>query len=202
MNKKIVSLFSVFVMMLGLVTACGSQGTSEAEQVESKPTASQFASENSNHPASATAELYNAQKEKIGTAQFTETKQGVEIHLKASKLSPGKHGFHIHETGKCTPPDFKSAGEHFNPTSKEHGFENPQGFHAGDLPNIEVGQDGMVETTMVTKKVTLQKGKPNSLFDKDGSALVIHAKPDDYKTNPAGAAGKRVACGVIKPAKH
>jgi Cu-Zn family superoxide dismutase len=143
-------------------------------------------------------DMYNSQKQKIGHARLSETAKGLKIQLKVSNLSPGVHGYHIHETGKCIAPDFKSAGDHFNPASKEHGFHNPKGYHAGDLPNLKVDKDGMVALTTYTKHATLVKGKPHSLLDRDGSALVIHEKADDYKTNPAGNAGARVACGVIK----
>ncbi|WLD92474.1 superoxide dismutase family protein [Alkalihalobacillus sp. AL-G] len=205
MTKKKLSMFSVVVIVLGMITACGSQDTAKAEGTDVKPVnVTNIKGKNLDQkaPATAMAELYNAKKEKVGTAHLTESKEGVKIHIMASTLSPGPHGFHIHKVAKCIAPDFESAGEHFNPGKKEHGFENPKGFHAGDLPNIDVNKDGMVKATAVTKNVTLQKGKPNSLFDKDGSAIVIHEKPDDYKTDPDGKAGKRVACGAIQPAAH
>lgn len=146
-------------------------------------------------PVSAT--LLNTKGEEIGKARLEEQAEGVTISLQAEGLSPGIHGIHIHETGVCTPPDFESAGAHLNPAGKEHGFENPKGFHAGDLPNIEVPEDGKVVTQITTEEVTLKKGEPNSLLDGDGSALVIHADPDDYKTDPAGNSGARIACAAI-----
>ncbi|HET7615795.1 MAG TPA: superoxide dismutase family protein, partial [Bacillales bacterium] len=100
--------------------------------------------------------------------------------------------------GKCVSPDFKSAGEHFNPFGKEHGLANPRGPHAGDLPNIVVGQNGKVNATFLARNVTLMKGKKNSLLDRNGSALIIHSQPDDNKSQPSGNSGARVMCGKIK----
>ncbi|HBG05685.1 MAG: superoxide dismutase [Geobacteraceae bacterium GWC2_58_44] len=148
----------------------------------------------------ARADILDSTGKSIGTATLTQQKGGVEVKLKVSGLTPGKHGFHIHETGSCTPPDFKSAGPHFNPFQKHHGLENPQGKHAGDLPNLEAKQDGTAEATFVAVDATLKKG-PGSLLKKGGTAIVIHADPDDNKSDPAGNAGARVACGVIVKAK-
>jgi len=133
----------------------------------------------------------------IGTAVLAEQKDGVVITLKVAGLTPGKHGFHIHETGTCDPPEFKLAGSHFNPYKKHHGAKSPQGSHAGDLPNLEVKEDGTAEITAVARQVTLGKG-PASLLKEGGTALVIHGKPDDYVSDPAGNAGPRVACGEIR----
>jgi Cu-Zn family superoxide dismutase len=119
----------------------------------------------------------------------------------------GEHGLHIHETGECTAPDFSSAGGHFNPTDAEHGLLQPDGPHAGDLPNIWIEADGSADYTVTTNLITLEPGdgqRPaqmgdRSLFDSDGSAVVLHAGPDDYITDPAGDSGDRLACGVIVP---
>ncbi|SEM73023.1 superoxide dismutase family protein [Lihuaxuella thermophila] len=144
------------------------------------------------------ADLYDAKGQKIGTAQLKEAKNGVEIRLSASHLPPGKHGYHIHETGKCEAPDFKSAGGHFNPEQKKHGEHNPEGHHAGDLTNLTVSEDGQVNDTQIAEHVTLEKNKAVSLLKAGGTALVIHEKEDDLKTDPAGNSGKRIACGVIE----
>jgi Cu-Zn family superoxide dismutase len=144
----------------------------------------------------ARADILDSAGKMIGTATITEQKDGVKIALKVSGLSPGKHGFHIHENGACTPPDFKSAGGHFNPLHKHHGIKNPQGKHAGDLPNLEVMEDGTAELTVVAGETTLGKGA-GALLKEGGTSLVIHAAPDDEMTDPAGNAGARVACGVV-----
>lgn len=146
---------------------------------------------------SAHADIVNAQGQKIGTATILPSGSGVRINLEVSQLPPGTHGIHIHTVGKCEGPDFTSAGGHFNPTSKKHGKDNPEGPHAGDLLNIEVAADGTGKTSLSDPNVTLAGG-PNSLFNEAGTALVIHAKGDDYKTDPAGNSGARMACGVIR----
>ncbi|WP_337100179.1 superoxide dismutase family protein [Paenibacillus sp. YIM B09110] len=151
---------------------------------------------NEAHGASIT--IVNADNQAIGKATLTQKDDKVLIHLEAEKLSPGKHGIHIHAVGKCEAPDFKTAGDHFNPTQKQHGFNNPKGFHGGDLPNIEVGADGKVTADLETAVVTLKQGQPNSIIKADGAALVIHEKADDYVTDPSGNSGARIACGVVK----
>ncbi|MGX4670868.1 superoxide dismutase family protein [Cerasibacillus sp. JNUCC 74] len=142
--------------------------------------------------------LKNQSQQIVATATLTENKDGVQIKLKGEKLPPGKHGFHIHETGSCEAPDFSSAGGHYNPNHAKHGKKISGGPHAGDLPNIEVNQDGTVQTEVIANLVTLEQGESHSLFKKGGTALVIHAKEDDYKSQPAGDAGERIACGVIE----
>jgi Cu-Zn family superoxide dismutase len=122
----------------------------------------------------------------------------VEITVEAEELPSGIHGFHIHETGKCQSPDFQSAGGHFNPEGKKHGRNHPEGEHAGDLQNIVVDSAGKVKNTQVVKQVTLKKDETNSLLKETGTALVIHEFADDYRSDPAGKSGKRIACGVIE----
>ncbi|MEC0092077.1 superoxide dismutase family protein [Paenibacillus macquariensis] len=134
----------------------------------------------------------------IGTAEITQKADRVQLHIEAKGLTPGTHGIHFHEMGKCEPPDFKTAGAHLNPNLKQHGFNNPKGFHAGDLLNIEVKADGTVSADLESKTVTLKKGEANSLLKSGGSAIVIHEKADDYVTDPSGNSGDRIACGVIK----
>ncbi|WOV84038.1 superoxide dismutase family protein [Sporosarcina jeotgali] len=142
--------------------------------------------------------LINTKGKQIGEAHFTDADGILTISLRAEGLNPGIHGIHLHEKAVCTPPDFKSAGGHFNPTDKQHGFDNPKGYHLGDLPNLDVDDEGKVAVKVTMHNLTLQPGKPNSLMDGDGSALVIHADPDDYKTDPSGNSGERIACAELK----
>jgi Cu-Zn family superoxide dismutase len=147
-------------------------------------------------PPGAQAELTDAQGSVLGKATFTQLPDGVLIRLKAANLPPGVHGFHIHERAECHAPGFTTAGGHFNPGGKAHGFKNPNGPHAGDLPNVTVGQDGTLDVSTLATGVTLKDG-PNSLFKEGGTSLMIHAGPDDYMTDPAGNSGARIACGPI-----
>lgn len=145
----------------------------------------------------ASAELVDNEGKQVGTANFTEGPEGVEISAEVQGLEPGEKGIHIHETGDISSSDFESAGDHFNPADAEHGLQNPQGPHAGDLENIVVGEDGTASYSTVNDRVTLSGGE-GSLFDEDGSALVIHAGADDQQTDPSGESGDRVAAGVIE----
>ena len=144
----------------------------------------------------AKADLLDAKGAPVGTAVFAEKAKGVEIDLTVSGLTPGLHGFHIHNVGRCEAPDFASAGPHFNPEGKQHGWDNPMGHHLGDLQNLEVRPDGTAHVRVLIPGVTLGEGA-NSLFHPGGTALVVHAKPDDGKTDPSGNSGARIACGVI-----
>jgi Cu-Zn family superoxide dismutase len=143
------------------------------------------------------AQLKNAEGKDVGTATLTPTKGGVKVAVQVKDLPPGKHGIHIHSAGKCDPPDFQTAGPHFNPAGKKHGLQNPEGPHAGDMPNLTVGKNGKGKGTFTAKGATLGEGA-GSLFGPEGTALVVHANPDDEKTDPSGNSGGRVACGAIE----
>jgi Cu-Zn family superoxide dismutase len=145
---------------------------------------------------SARADLRNASGQVVGTATFAQVGNAVRVVLEAQGLPAGVKGVHVHAVGKCDPPDFTTAGSHFNPQGRQHGALNPQGPHAGDLPNLTVGSDGKGRLESTTQLVTLLTG-PTSLFDADGSAIVVHAAPDDFRTDPTGNSGARIACGVI-----
>jgi Cu-Zn family superoxide dismutase len=143
-----------------------------------------------------TVKLSDAAGKSIGTAKLAPDPGGVKITLAVKGLAPGDHAIHIHDTAKCVGPDFKSAGGHFNPEHKQHGAGNPQGPHAGDMPNFTADAKGGSTASVVAPGVTLDDG-PHSVFTSGGTALVIHEKADDGKTDPAGAAGNRIACGLI-----
>ena len=135
----------------------------------------------------------------VGTALLTEESGGVRFHFSLNNLPAGTHGIHVHEKGDCTKPDFKSAGKHFNPEAKQHGADNPKGFHAGDLGNIEVGSNGTADAEVTAPHLTL-KASDQSLIRPGGTAIIIHAGRDDQKTDPSGNSGNPIACGVIDKA--
>lgn len=144
-----------------------------------------------------TVKLQDGQGKAVGTATLSPIAAGVSIQLDVRRLPPGDHAIHVHQTAKCEGPDFKSAGGHFNPDGKHHGLQNPEGPHAGDIPNFIVDAKGNSKATVVAPNVTLTDG-PHSVFTGGGTALVIHARADDGKTDPAGNSGDRIACGVIQ----
>ncbi len=172
----------VMVAMLGLFVGAGGVAAQDGGQ-----------------DGSASATLVDPAGQEIGRAMLTETPNyGVLIRVEVEGLEPGAHGFHIHETGRCEVPDFASAGGHYAPRGSAHGVHRRDGKHAGDLLNLVVPESGGVVTEQLAQGVTLEPGEEGSLFDDDGSALVIHANPDDYQTQPSGGGGPKVACGVIR----
>jgi superoxide dismutase, Cu-Zn family len=146
----------------------------------------------------ATAVMSSASGTPLGNLMLERTTAGVRISGALTGLAPGVHGIHFHQVGRCDRPDFTTAGPHFNPAGAHHGLENPQGPHAGDLPNIVANESGQAIVDIASNRVTLDATSPGGLFDADGTALVIHAGPDDQRTDPSGNSGARVACGVVE----
>ena len=146
---------------------------------------------------SATAELRDASNRVVGQATLIEVSGGVRIVLEARGLPPGEKAVHLHAVGTCDPPDFTSAGDHVNPQKKLHGLLNPQGPHAGDLSNVTIEANGTGQLETFIDRVTLGPGTA-TVLDDDGTALVVHAKPDDFQTDPAGNSGPRIACGRLE----
>lgn len=145
--------------------------------------------------------LVNSAGQTIGSVRAWQTSGGVGFHISAAGLPHGLHALHVHSVGRCDPPDFASAGPHWNPLGKQHGLNNPNGPHAGDLPNVEVAANGVLSQTVTLPGASLfaPPGTPGALMDADGAALVIHAQADDYMTDPAGNSGPRIACAVLRP---
>ena len=147
-------------------------------------------------PMTAGAELKSPDGKVVGVATLSQVTGGVRVVLDARGLPPGQKAVHIHATGACNPPDFSSAGDHLNPDGRKHGLLNPDGPHVGDLPNITIAANGSGRLESMNENLTLGDG-PNSLLKPDATAIVIHSAPDDFKTDPTGNSGARIACGVI-----
>jgi len=176
----------VVLLGCGMILA-QSQGTAQAAGKKEKT-------------AAKVVEIKNASGASVGTATLRQGKEGVVMRLRLQNLPPGEHAVHFHQTAKCEPPAFTSAGGHFNPSGKHHGLNNAEGPHEGDMPNFTVAADGTYTGRIVNPRVVLGDGMAkNSLLANGGTALVIHAKADDMKSDPAGNAGDRIACGVIVP---
>ncbi len=213
MKRWLLILF--VIMFAAILAACGANNEDEEDIDENTETEEDAASENEQGnqdeagstdeemPDNAAAEeevlvsMEDAEGNVVATATLTEGDEGVNILLDAEGLPAGTKGFHIHENAECEAPDFESAGGHYNPTDANHGFDDPDGPHAGDLPNIEIQEDGTTSEEVTADMVTLDREGENSLYADGGTALVIHSDADDYVSQPAGDAGNRIACGVI-----
>lgn len=172
------------------LAGCGSPETTEPAEATSAAPAPATALDGDTR---AVALLRTADGTAAGSATASGAGGQVMISLTVEGLPPGQHGVHVHTTGRCDAPSFESAGGHWNPTNQQHGLENPQGQHAGDMPNLTVGQDGRG-----TLEYRLEGGGFDGLFDADGSAFVVHARADDQRTDPSGDSGDRIACGVFE----
>lgn len=143
------------------------------------------------------AELRKADGQAVARATVEPSGEGLRLRIEATALPAGTYGAHIHMTGRCDAPDFASAGGHWNPMSRQHGSENPQGPHMGDLPNLVVAANGTGSVSFDIPHATLRGDGDHALLDADGAAVVVHASPDDYRTDPSGNSGARIACGVL-----
>ncbi|MET4561226.1 Cu-Zn family superoxide dismutase [Lysinibacillus parviboronicapiens] len=188
----------ITILIMSLTVFVGGCNFFDKNEKQVTVNADSESNSNPNSSLTATAKVIGSKNESYGNSYFQEEDNGVMMTLALTGLPSGTKGIHIHTVGKCEAPTFESAGGHFNPTKKEHGKLNPKGYHLGDLPNLEIGEDGVVDLTFLAEGITLQKNMENSLFDEDGSALVIHEAADDYKTDPSGNSGARIACGVIQ----
>ena len=146
--------------------------------------------------ATGNAELQGLDGASHGTVTFTQTNTGILVRAELTGLPPGPHGFHFHETGQCEPP-FESAGGHYNPTNASHGLLAEGGPHVGDMPNVIVPDSGSITVEHLNAFVSLSPESGNTLFDGDGTAILVHSGPDDYQSQPSGEAGDRIACGVV-----
>jgi len=148
--------------------------------------------------AKTVVEMKDAQGKSVGTITLSESKKGVVLDTKLHDLPPGTHGIHFHQNAKCDGPDFKSAGPHFNPDGKKHGLQSPEGHHAGDMMNLSVSANGKATVKLTDAGVNLKDASDShSLFSNGGTAIIIHAKEDDMKTDPSGNSGDRIACGLV-----
>ncbi|MFC7322636.1 superoxide dismutase family protein [Halobacillus campisalis] len=203
MNKWILLFMSLALSLLLAACNSGDDTQSDApdtgdENTSQEQQANTDEAEESGSNDMAAVELRTSEGNAAGSAELMEQEDGVLIHLQAEGIPEGDHGFHIHEAGLCEEPDFESAGSHFNPDDVSHGTESEDGPHAGDLPNVTADEDGTVDEEVTAEGVTLNTGEDMSLLDGDGTALVIHEKPDDNESQPSGDAGSRIACGVIE----
>ncbi len=179
------------------IAATCNQPTNETAGLAGKP-APAAKPKGSTDRRTAMAELKDSKGKTVGRADLTQVPNGVLLQVKFDGMKPGRHAFHIHETGKCDAPDFKSAGGHFNPDNSSHGYLSGTNYHAGDMPNIDVPKGGSTVVEVLNGKVTLMPNESNSLLGGEGHAIVVHEGMDDYTSQPSGDAGSRIACGVIR----
>ena len=179
-----------------LLAACGGGDTAadSAAALDTTTAAAPAGDTAAGGAGGVTATMRDSAGRELGTVTLTETAQGIAIAGTLRGLPPGEHGFHLHTTGQCTPT-FEAAGGHWNPTGTQHGSQNPQGPHLGDMPDVTVGADSSVTIQATTPGGTLRGA--NALLDADGAAVMVHATADDDRTDPSGASGARIACGAV-----
>jgi superoxide dismutase, Cu-Zn family len=188
------TLLAAAVLTLGLAGCGAEQGTDDTSgEAGTETTEVGTATPTANGGASASATLQSAEGQPAGTATVSDADGMIRVSLSVEGLPPGAHGAHVHTTGSCEAPAFETAGGHWNPTNAQHGLESPQGQHAGDMPNLQIGEDGRG-----TLEYTLEGATLAGLLDSDGSAIVVHASADDQMTDPSGNSGDRIACGVFR----
>jgi superoxide dismutase, Cu-Zn family len=179
------------------VTAgCGDAGRRDAQPAGDTAAARQDTASAGSAGSNAAASMRDAAGKDLGTLTLTESGGSIALSGKLTGLPPGEHAIHLHTVGQCDAPKFEAAGDHWNPTSRKHGKDAPGGPHLGDLPNVTAGSDGSASVQATTTGGTLRG--TNAALDSDGVALVVHAKRDDYKTQPSGDSGDRIVCGVVQ----
>lgn len=198
MKRWTLILIMAFVALV--LFACGDMD--DKDDAKKTPKAPETPSSGEEGPSQIDATFKDTDDKTIGSAILSqeEGKDGMTVKLDVENLPAGNHGFHIHEKGTCESPDFKSAGDHYNPTDKKHGMDNPDGPHAGDMENLAVPESGEVKEDMEIEQVSLDEKSDNFLLADGDVSLVIHADADDYETDPAGDAGDRIACAEVSKA--
>jgi Cu-Zn family superoxide dismutase len=182
-------------ILAGIIAIQACSGAGDSAAGDTTPAESAAARADSAPTPGATAPVRNAAGRELGTLTLADSAQsGIRVTGRLTGLPPGEHGIHIHMVGQCQPP-FESAGAHWNPTSRQHGTQNPQGPHLGDMLNITVGADSSVNVSLTTTGGSLRSA--NGLMDADGASIVVHTRADDYRTDPSGNSGDRIACGVV-----
>ena len=178
-----------------LLTACGDAGRRDVGRDTLQPGTSPDSPATGTATNNVTVQMRDAVGRDLGALTLSEAGPTITITGRISGLPPGEHAIHLHTAGRCDRPKFEAAGDHWNPTKRQHGTDNPNGPHLGDLPNFTIGENRSATIDLTTPGGTL-RGE-NALLDSDGAAIVVHAKPDDYKSQPSGNSGERIACGVV-----
>lgn len=196
--KRLVMIVCFAVGSISIFAACANDSP-DPKMKENNLQSEDAVETSSEKPKKVEVPLKDKDDVEIGGVIFQEADNGVQVNVQVTHLEEGSYGIHIHDKGVCEPPSFESAGDHFNPDDRKHGFYNQEGPHKGDMENLKVDEDGEADQMYMNEFVTLKKGEPNSLITKEGTSVIIHEEEDDYMTQPAGDAGDRIYCGVISP---